>query len=140
MNDVNVQDVFLEHAKVAQCSVTLYLGKLKLVGKIKDYDRYSVTVDFQGRQQLISKQAISVIQLPRGQHTKFTFVNENGKTVVKRLEVKKSSKKKRQIAKKGMQKAATKQLKPASAPKKMSHKRRHSHQSSHHSKSGSSQE
>lgn len=89
MSSINIQDFFLEQAKAKNYVVTVYLvGKVRLMGTIKDYDRFSVTITSYGQDQLIYKQAISTIQLPRGRRTSFIFAKEDGKTVVKKMEPK----------------------------------------------------
>ncbi|MEW6729986.1 MAG: RNA chaperone Hfq [Acidobacteriota bacterium] len=71
MTKVNLQDTFLEQAKNNNCVVTIHLvGKVKLMGTIKDYDKHSVTINTYGQDQHIYKQAISTIVLPRGYSTR----------------------------------------------------------------------
>lgn len=89
MSSINIQDFFLEQAKARNYVVTVHLvGKVRLMGTIKDYDQFSVTINSYGQDQLIYKQAISTIQLPRGRRTSFMFAKEDGKTVVKQVEPK----------------------------------------------------
>ncbi len=89
MSSINIQDFFLEQAKARNYVVTVHLvGKVRLMGTIKDYDQFSVTINSYGQDQLIYKQAISTIQLPRGRRTSFMFAKEDGKTVVKEIEPK----------------------------------------------------
>jgi len=66
MSGVDLQDSFFEQAKNNNAVVLIHLiGKVKLIGTIKDYDKYSVTINSNGQDQLIYKQAISTIVLPR---------------------------------------------------------------------------
>lgn len=89
MSSINIQDFFLEQAKAKNYVVTVHLvGKVRLMGTIKEYDQFSVTLSSYGQDQLIYKQAISTIQLPRGKHTSFIFAKEDGKTVVKTIPAK----------------------------------------------------
>jgi RNA chaperone Hfq len=54
------------------------IGKVKLVGTIKDYDKYSVTINSYGQDQLIYKQAISTIVLPRGRSIRLMLPKTEG--------------------------------------------------------------
>ena len=63
----NLQDGFLNQARRDRMLVTIYLlSGVKLTGKIKGFDKYSVILDSGNQEQLIFKHAISTVALPRG--------------------------------------------------------------------------
>lgn len=63
----NLQDSFLNQARRDKLIVTIYLlSGVKLTGKIKGFDKYSVILDSGNQEQLIFKHAISTVALPRG--------------------------------------------------------------------------
>lgn len=63
----NLQDSFLNQARRDKLIVTIYLlSGVKLTGKIKGFDKYSVLLDSGNQEQLIFKHAISTVALPRG--------------------------------------------------------------------------
>ena len=63
----NLQDNFLNQARRERMLVTIYLlSGVKLTGKIKGFDKYSVILDSGNQEQLIFKHAISTVALPRG--------------------------------------------------------------------------
>ena len=79
MSGVDLQDTFFEQAKNNNYVVMVHLiGKVKLVGTIKDYDKYSVTINSYGQDQLIYKQAISTIVLPRGRSIRLMLPRTEG--------------------------------------------------------------
>jgi host factor-I protein len=59
----NIQDSFLNNARRDRAAVTIYLvSGVKLTGRIKSFDKYSVVLDTSGNQeQLIFKHAISTV-------------------------------------------------------------------------------
>jgi host factor-I protein len=68
----NVQDAFLNTIRKDRINVTIYLiGGVKLTGKIRSFDKFSVVLESGNLEQLIFKHAISTISIPRGsiQHT-----------------------------------------------------------------------
>ncbi|MEW6735146.1 MAG: RNA chaperone Hfq [Acidobacteriota bacterium] len=67
----NLQDNFLNQARRERMLVTIYLlSGVKLTGKIKGFDKYSVILDSGNQEQLIFKHAISTVALPRGVSSK----------------------------------------------------------------------
>jgi host factor-I protein len=79
MSGVNLQDTFFEQAKNNNYVVMVHLvGKVRIVGTIKDYDKYSVTINSYGQDQLIYKQAISTIVLPRGRSIRLMIPRPEG--------------------------------------------------------------
>ena len=59
----NIQDAFLNNARRDKSAITIYLlSGVKLTGRIKSFDKYSVVLDTPGNQeQLIFKHAISTV-------------------------------------------------------------------------------
>jgi host factor-I protein len=66
-NSQNVQDGFLNTLRRDRINVTVYLvGGVKLTGKIRSFDKFSVVLESGNLEQLIFKHAISTISVPRG--------------------------------------------------------------------------
>ncbi|MCS6806116.1 MAG: RNA chaperone Hfq [Acidobacteriota bacterium] len=62
----NVQDSFLNQMRREHLTVTLYLmNGIKLIGRIKSFDRFSVLLDAGQQEMLIFKHAISTVSSPR---------------------------------------------------------------------------
>ncbi len=62
----NIQDVFLNNARRDKANVTIYLvSGIKLTGRIRSFDKYSVVLETNRQEQLIFKHAISTVVLPR---------------------------------------------------------------------------
>jgi host factor-I protein len=62
-----IQDGFLNSARKERSNVTIYLmSGVKLTGRIKSFDKYSVILEAGSQEQLIFKHAISTVSLPRG--------------------------------------------------------------------------
>jgi host factor-I protein len=62
----NIQDGFLNSARKEKTLVTIYLlSGIKLTGRIRSFDRYSVVLESNSQEQLIFKHAISTVVLPR---------------------------------------------------------------------------
>jgi host factor-I protein len=62
----NIQDSFLNTARKERASITIYLlSGVKLTGRIRSFDKYSVVLEANGQEQLIFKHAISTRQGPR---------------------------------------------------------------------------
>lgn len=63
----NVQDAFLNNLRKDRINVTIYLmGGVKLTGKIRSFDKFSLVLESGNLEQLIFKHAISTISVPRG--------------------------------------------------------------------------
>jgi host factor-I protein len=63
----NIQDNFLNAARRERMGVTIYLiSGVKLTGRIKSFDKYSLILEAGSQEQLIFKHAISTVSLPRG--------------------------------------------------------------------------
>lgn len=62
----NIQDGFLNSARKERTLVTIYLvSGVKLTGRIRSFDKYSVVLDSNSQEQLIFKHAISTVVLQR---------------------------------------------------------------------------
>ncbi len=65
----NIQDSFLNTARKERTSITIYLlSGVKLTGRIRSFDKYSVVLEASGQEQLIFKHAISTVVLGRTSH------------------------------------------------------------------------
>ena len=62
----NIQDGFLNSARKEKLLVTVYLvSGVKLTGRIRSFDKFSVVLESNSQEQLIFKHAISTVVLPR---------------------------------------------------------------------------
>ena len=62
-----VQDEFINSIRKQKAVITLYLmSGLKLQGRIRSFDKFSIILDINGCDHLIFKHAISTIMAPRG--------------------------------------------------------------------------
>jgi len=62
----NIQDSFLNTARKERMSITIYLlSGVKLTGRIRSFDKYSVVLEANGQEQLIFKHAISTVVMGR---------------------------------------------------------------------------
>ena len=58
----NIQDVYLNAMRRDKIAVTIFLiGGVRLVGKIRGFDKYSVVLESNNQDQLIFKHAVSTI-------------------------------------------------------------------------------
>jgi host factor-I protein len=58
----NIQDVYLNAMRRDKVPVTIFLiGGVRLIGKIKGFDKYSVVLEANNQEQLIFKHAISTV-------------------------------------------------------------------------------
>jgi host factor-I protein len=58
----NIQDTFLNTVRKDKTPVTIYLvSGVKLTGKIRSFDKYSVLLENNAQEQLIFKHAISTV-------------------------------------------------------------------------------
>lgn len=63
----NIQDSFLNAARKDKLPVTTYLvSGVKLTGRIRAFDKYSVVMDTNNQEQLIFKHAIASVVMARG--------------------------------------------------------------------------
>ena len=66
----NIQDGFLNSARKERVPVTIYLvSGVKLTGRIRSFDKFSVILESNHQEQLIFKHAISTVVLPRAGFT-----------------------------------------------------------------------
>jgi host factor-I protein len=65
----NIQDSFLNTARKEKANITIYLlSGVKLTGRIRSFDKYSVVLDTNNQEQLIFKHAISTVSMGRASH------------------------------------------------------------------------
>ena len=65
----NIQDSFLNTARKDKSSITLYLlSGVKLTGRIRSFDKYSLVLETGNQEQLIFKHAISTVVMPKSSH------------------------------------------------------------------------
>lgn len=66
----NIQDSFLNNARKEKGIVTIYLlSGVKLSGRIKSFDKYSLVMETNNQEQLIFKHAISTVVTQRAAHS-----------------------------------------------------------------------
>lgn len=59
---INLQDVFLNQIRKDSIPVTIYLvNGFQLKGLVKGFDNFTVVLDFENKQQMVYKHAISTI-------------------------------------------------------------------------------
>jgi host factor-I protein len=65
----NIQDSFLNNARKDKGVVTIYLlSGVKLSGRIRSFDKYSLVMETNNQEQLIFKHAISTVVTTRSMH------------------------------------------------------------------------
>src|SRR5207248_3465868 len=65
----NIQDSFLNTARKDKIPITIYLlSGVKLAGRIRSFDKYSVVLETGNQEQLIFKHAISTVVIPKSVH------------------------------------------------------------------------
>jgi len=65
----NIQDTFLNTARKERLNITIYLlSGVKLTGRIRSFDKYSVVLETNSQEQLIFKHAISTVAMGRASH------------------------------------------------------------------------
>jgi host factor-I protein len=63
----NIQETFLNNARKDKCQVTIYLlSGVKLSGRIRSFDKFSLILESSHQEQLIFKHAISTVLVSRG--------------------------------------------------------------------------
>jgi len=66
----NIQEAFLNNARKEKILLTIYLmSGVKLSGRIKSFDKYSLILESNNQEQLIFKHAISTVVVPRPSHS-----------------------------------------------------------------------
>ena len=85
----NIQDTFLNAARKERSNITLYLmSGVKLTGRIRSFDKYSVVLETSNQEQLIFKHAISTVAVAKSAHSfserpravSATVADEDGET------------------------------------------------------------
>lgn len=65
----NIQDSFLNTARKDKSVITIYLlSGVKITGRIRSFDKYSVVLETNNQEQLIFKHAISTVVMSRITH------------------------------------------------------------------------
>jgi host factor-I protein len=65
----NIQEAFLNNARKEKTFLTIYLmSGVKLSGRIKSFDKYSVVRETNNQERLIFKHAISTVVISRPSH------------------------------------------------------------------------
>ena len=65
----NIQDSFLNTARKEKTIITIYLmSGVKLTGRIRSFDKYSVVLETNNQEQLIFKHAISTVVMGKTSH------------------------------------------------------------------------
>lgn len=68
----NIQEAFLNHARREKVFLTIYLmSGVKLSGRIRSFDKYSVVLETNSQEQLIFKHAISTVVVSKS-HTAYS--------------------------------------------------------------------
>lgn len=66
----NIQEAFLNNARKERVFLTIYLmSGVKLSGRIKSFDKYSVVLESNNQEQLIFKHAISTVVVSKPFHS-----------------------------------------------------------------------
>ena len=66
----NIQEAFLNNARKDKTYLTIYLmSGVKLAGRIKSFDKYSVVLEANNQEQLIFKHAISTVVMSKPVHS-----------------------------------------------------------------------
>src|ERR1700740_3497479 len=77
------QDSFLNTARKERSNITIYLvSGVKLTGRIRSFDKYSVVLETNNQEQLIFKHAISTVVMGRVPHAPFAAHGEGKPTAV----------------------------------------------------------
>ena len=65
----NIQEAFLNNARKDRTFLTIYLmSGVKLSGRIRSFDKYSVVLESNNQEQLIFKHAISTVVVSKPMH------------------------------------------------------------------------
>jgi host factor-I protein len=66
----NIQDSFLNNARKDKIVITIYLmSGVKLSGRIKSFDKYSLVLETNNQEQLIFKHAVSTVVTQKAPHS-----------------------------------------------------------------------
>lgn len=62
MKNLNLQDVFLNQARIDKVAVTIFLTNgFQFKGMVRGFDSYTIVLDCDGKQNLVYKHAVSTI-------------------------------------------------------------------------------
>ena len=79
----NIQEAFLNNARKEKTFLTIYLmSGVKLSGRIKSFDKYSLILDSNNQEQLIFKHAVSTVVVSRPVHASAASQAAAGATTV----------------------------------------------------------
>jgi host factor-I protein len=74
----NIQDSFLNNARKDKIVLTIYLmSGVKLSGRIKSFDKYSLVLETNNQEQLIFKHAISTVVTLKSSHSYSSSSQQN---------------------------------------------------------------
>ena len=66
----NIQDSFLNNARKDKVVLTIYLmSGVKLSGRIKSFDKYSLVLETNNQEQMIFKHAVSTVVTQKSSHS-----------------------------------------------------------------------
>jgi len=69
----NIQDSFLNNARKDKIVLTIYLmSGVKLSGRIKSFDKYSLVLETNNQEQLIFKHAVSTVVVQKPFHSSYS--------------------------------------------------------------------
>jgi host factor-I protein len=69
----NIQDVFLNHVRRDRVAVTIHLMDGRYFqARIKNFDKFAIIFDVEGKDHLVFKHAIATIETPRAVANYFT--------------------------------------------------------------------
>src|SRR6202008_4853880 len=78
----NIQDCFLNNARRDKIVLTIYLmSGVKLSGRIKSFDKYSLVLETNNQEQLIFKHAVSTVVTQKSAHSYSTSPQPAATTV-----------------------------------------------------------
>ena len=78
----NIQEAFLNNARKDKIFLTIYLmSGVKLSGRIRSFDKYSVILESNNQEQLIFKHAISTVVIARPSHSSMTAHQASGSSM-----------------------------------------------------------
>lgn len=62
MKNINLQDVFLNQARIEKIAVTIFLTNgFQFKGIVRGFDNFTIVLDCDGKQNLVYKHAVSTI-------------------------------------------------------------------------------
>jgi len=72
----NIQDVFLNHARRERVEVTIHLMDGRTFeARVKNFDKFALVLDVDGRDHLVFKHAIATIETPHAVSNYFSSQN-----------------------------------------------------------------